>query len=233
MHNGSSVQRLWQSSNPQPPELRRQASSATSILVGQVRRLVCIPSDTWHETEATPCRELSWASSPFSVPGCVASAYFSGPYCARAWTECFVTCPLLSGEQGTQVFLGPGRPRPLLSKHSRRSSQVSSRTFDGLTELHDVTGQRSWPSAGDTASLRKLDHTVWVQPLPGSDLEARAPHSPRLHWASLHLPPAQSVTTSPGPHPPMPLSGPPSPVSRPRVWPQAPPSLCTALRRLP
>lgn len=60
--------------------------------------------------------------------------HFSGPYCARVWTECFVTCPLLSGEQGTQVFLGSGRPRPLLSKHSRRSSQASSRTFDGLTD---------------------------------------------------------------------------------------------------
>lgn len=52
---------------------------ATSILVGQVRRLVCVPSDTWHETEATPCRELSWASAPFSVLGCVASALFLWP----------------------------------------------------------------------------------------------------------------------------------------------------------
>ena len=35
------------------------------------------------------------------------------------------------------------------------------------------------------------------------------PHASCLNWASLHLPPAQSITTSSGPHPPTPLSGPP------------------------
>ena len=42
MHNGSAVQKLWHSSNPQPPALRRQASSTTSVLVLKERRPDCI-----------------------------------------------------------------------------------------------------------------------------------------------------------------------------------------------
>lgn len=233
MRNESSVQRLWQPSNPQPPELRRQACSATSILVGQGRRLVCIPSATWHETEATPRRELSWASAPFSVPGCVASASFLWPLLCPCvdWVLCHL--PTSVGGAGNTSISGI---REAQATAVETFPQEQSGLFPNIWWPHrsyDVTGRRSWPSAGDAASLRKLDHTVWVQPLPGPDLEARVPHSPRLHWASLHLQLAQSVTTSPGPHPPMPLSGPPSPVSQPRVWPQAPPSLCTALHRLP
>ena len=126
-----------------------------------------------------------------SAPGGVLSVreawplHFSGPNCAGVRSGCSVTCPFLRKKREHQVFLGPGRPKPLLSEHSRKSGQASSRTCYGLTQLCGVIGQWSWPSG------------------------ARAPYAPRLHWASLHLPPAQTITTSPGSHPPTPLSGPP------------------------
>lgn len=67
--------------------------------------------------------------------------HFSGPHCAGVWRGCSVTCPFLRKKGEHQVFLGPGRPKPLLSEHSRKSSQATSRTCDGLTQLCGVTGQ--------------------------------------------------------------------------------------------
>lgn len=46
MHNVSAVQKLRHSSNPQPPALRRQASSTTSVLALKERRPDCILQPT-------------------------------------------------------------------------------------------------------------------------------------------------------------------------------------------
>ena len=74
MHNGSAVQKLRHSSNPQPPALRRQASSTTSVLVLKERRPDCIlrpptPGKRWE-----PALSGSWAGFSFSALGGVASA---------------------------------------------------------------------------------------------------------------------------------------------------------------
>lgn len=46
MHNVSAIQKLRHSSNPQPPALRRQASSTTSVLALKERRPDCILQPT-------------------------------------------------------------------------------------------------------------------------------------------------------------------------------------------
>lgn len=74
MHNGSAVQKLRHSSNPQPPALRRQASSNTSVLVLKERSPDCIlqpptPGKRWE-----PALSCSWTGFSFSALGGVASA---------------------------------------------------------------------------------------------------------------------------------------------------------------
>ena len=88
-----------------------------------------------------------------SVPGGVAYALGAGlcigkrglctslALCAGVRSGCSVTYQFLRRKGEYQVFLAPGRPRPLLSEHSPKSGQASSRTCDGLTQLCGVTGQ--------------------------------------------------------------------------------------------
>lgn len=85
MHNVSSVQRLWQPSNPQPPELRRQASSCHQH-----------PGGTGEKAGLCPLRHLAWdrsnplqgaflGLSPLLCTGmcglCIISLAFTVPVC--------------------------------------------------------------------------------------------------------------------------------------------------------
>ena len=51
--------------------------------------------------------------------------HFSGPHCAGVRKGCSVACPFLRKKGEHQVFLGPSRPKPLLSEHSRKGSQAT------------------------------------------------------------------------------------------------------------
>lgn len=97
MHNGSAVQKLRHSSNPQPPALRRQASSNTSVLVLKERSPDCIlqpptPGKRWE-----PALSCSWTGFSFSALGGVASAPGGMVSVREAWPLHWEAGTLLGG----------------------------------------------------------------------------------------------------------------------------------------